>query len=436
MEGGNREENLMFAKGNPRSIPCLFWALIIGIMIFMLINCGGGGGGGGSSDPGTPNIKADKTSLSFGNVVLDNSSDQTVSIQNTGTTNLVIGKIAQSNSLSAPFSILTDNCSGIQMAPSRTCTLQIRFSPTLQGPFQDAFDIPSNDPLKASMTVNVSGYGRGLNVVINKVYTDTCPRIGVLVTLSDKNANPLGGLTKDSFSLSENGVAKTIDNVALVDSPVSASLVLDYSSSISNNNVIPYLETAAKGFVDQLNPGNHDEAEVFKYARDIQRMLPAPYFTTDQAALKAAIEAPFTGNNMGTRLYDAVWAAADDLAARTYLRAIIVFSDGKDDYSTKSLTEVITHCRELGVNVFTIGLGNADAAVMQQLASQTGGQYFFAPTSSQLNEIYLKIAAIITGQYLIEYTSSSSGAGTVNLALEVFLNDLEGMASTAFSGCP
>ncbi len=407
---------------------------LVSLTILSFIGCGGGGGG--SSDPppsGPANIEVNKTSLSFGDTVLDQPSNQTISIQNTGLSNLTIGQIAQSNPLAAPFSIFADNCSGTQVAPSRKCTLQVRFSPTLQGAFQDAFDIPSNDPVKASMTVSVSGYGRGLNVVINKVYTDSCPKVSLLITMTDKNANPLAGLTKDSFSLFENGVAKAIESVAQVKSAVSASLVLDYSSSMVNNNLLPDLEAAAKGFIDQLNPGNHDEAEIVKYAANIYRMQD---FTTDQAALKAAIDTPYPGNNLGTRMYDAVWLATDDLAARTNLRAIVVFSDGKDDMSTRSLPEVMAHCKEKGVNVFTIGLGNADAENMQQLANQTGGQYFYAPNSSQLIEIYLKIAAIITGQYLIEYNSSSSGAGIVNLALEAVLNDLQGMASIQFSGCP
>jgi hypothetical protein len=131
-----------------------------------------------------------------------------------------------------------------------------------------------------------------------------------------------------------------------------------------------------------------------------------------------------------------VWLATDDLAARSNLRVLIVVSDGKNDYLGKSLEEVIAHCKETGVHVFTIALGNVYAEPMQQLANQTGGEYFFAPTSAQLEEIYLQIADIITGQYLIEYDSSSSGAGTVNLSLEAVFNNLQGRAVTQFTGCP
>jgi Ca-activated chloride channel family protein len=435
MESKNQEEERMFSKLTVRSTGSLFMSMIIGIMIFTLVNCGGGGGGG-SSSPATPNIEMDNSSVSFGDVVQDKFSNQTITIKNTGSANLAIGQIAKSNPLSAPFSISADNCSGAQVPPSKTCTLQVRFSPTVQGPFQDAFDIPSNDPLETSVTVSVSGYGRGLNVVIDRVYTDNCPTVGLLVTVTDKDGNPLAGLANDSFSLLENGAPKAVGSVAAVKSPVSVSLAMDYSTTMVNTNSIPGMETAAKGFIDLLKPANHDEAEVIKFAgyKSIYRMIG---FTSDQAALKAAIEATFPGDITGTAFYEAVWLATDDLAARSNLRALVVVSDGKNDYlGGRSLDEVIALCKEKGVHVFTIGLGNVNAEAMQLLASQTGGEYFFAPTTDQLEEIYLQIAAIITGQYLIEYDSSSSGAGAVNLSLEAVSNNFQGRAVTQFTGCP
>ena len=419
-----------------RIMPCQLYLTILSLTILsFIVGCGDGGGGNSSSpaSSGSSNIEVDKTSLTFGDTVLDHSSDQTISIQNTGSSNLIIGQIALSNQISAPFSISANNCSGTQIAPSQTCTLIVRFSPTLQGPFQDTFDIPSNDPVKNPVTVSVSGYGRGLNVAINRINTDSCPNVSLLVTITDRNSDAVGGLTKDSFSLFENGVAKTIGSVSPANLAVSASLVLDYSGSMHVSNSIPDLEAAAKGFIDQLNVAIGDEAEIIKYDQDIFRMQD---FTTDHTVLKAAIEAPFPGKNLGTRLYDTVSFAADDLSARSNVRAIIAMSDGVDDLSSISLTDVIAHCNDKGVNVYTIGLGDVTPEPMQQLASQTGGQYFFAPTSSQLRDIYLKISAILAGQYLIEFDSSSSGAGRIDLKVEAVVNGLQGEASTQFTGCP
>lgn len=95
--------------------------------------------------------------IPFGSITT--SSTRTVTIINTGNADLVMGTLAQSDGLSAPFSLLNDQCSGKTVSPSRTCTLNIRFSPTDFSTSNDHFDIPSNDPDENPLIVNVSGTG-------------------------------------------------------------------------------------------------------------------------------------------------------------------------------------------------------------------------------------------------------------------------------------
>ena len=95
----------------------------------------------------------------FGTVTVGLLSDETVTITNDGTVDLVIGAIASVDTLAAPFSKLTDNCSNQTIAPSGNCTLTVRFSPTAAVASTDSFDIPSNDPDENPVTVSVSGTG-------------------------------------------------------------------------------------------------------------------------------------------------------------------------------------------------------------------------------------------------------------------------------------
>jgi hypothetical protein len=80
---------------------------------------------GNGTPPPTPDISvtdsngtADDLQMPFGNVTEGVLSDQTVTVTNSGNANLMIGNIAQSDPLSAPFSILSDYCSGKTIAPS------------------------------------------------------------------------------------------------------------------------------------------------------------------------------------------------------------------------------------------------------------------------------------------------------------------------------
>jgi hypothetical protein len=83
-----------------------------------------------------------------------------------------------------------------------------------------------------------------------------------------------------------------------------------------------------------------------------------------------------------------------------------------------------------------LGVNDTEKAILLQLANETGGQYYFAPTANDLNTIYLQIAEILVGQYTLEYTSQSSGGGSITLDVEVNFNGMTGKATKSFTGCP
>jgi VWFA-related protein len=413
---------------------------ILSLMILPLIGCGGGGGDGWGSvqvqnpppaaQP-TADIHVSNPQIEFGDVVVDHSSDQTVSVQNTGTGTLTLGDITKSGATSAPFSLPYDNCSLQAVAPGGTCTFQIRFSPSGEGVSNAVFSIPSNDPDENPLLLNASGYGRSLYVSLNELKTNSCPKIGVLLNITYKNA-PVAGLGITHLTLLENGAQKTIDTFDKLKEPISVALVMDYSDSMSSSD-LSYMENSAKSFIDKLNPATAipDEAAIIKFSTSYEMIVP-PGWTTDKDALKTAIDSPFSRGN--TALYNALSLAIQETANRGNRRAIIVITDGDNNVPGKTLDEVIAEAKNSGIRIFTIGLGNAVPAVLSQIASETGGQYYSAPTSTDLDTIYLQIAETLVGQYLLEYMSS--GASSITLDLRVDFPGLTGRATKAFSGCP
>ena len=397
--------------------------------------CSGGGGGSDSdSTSSTPDIATRESSMEFGNAVIDNFADRTLTITNTGQGLLAIGQIAQANPLAPPFEIITDNCSGRTGRHNDSCTLKIRFSPSSQAAYSDSFDIPSNDPDEKSITVNVFGDGKALNVAINQVITEDCPdQIRLIATVTDKDGDAVTGLTIDEFTLFENDIEQTITDVRQVLPPLSIVLALDSSYSVSfGDGWVAQIQTAAKGFVDQMD--DSDEASIIKFGEDIEVETD---FTTDKDDLKAAIDKPYNITKIDTLLYDAVWLAVNNVAAQMNERkAVLIISDGRDwGPSEKTLTEVIDRALEKGIPVFTIGMGEVNSEVLQQLADETGGQYYFAPQASDLEAIYLQIANTLSNQYVIEYDSSSSGSGIIILDLEVDHNGDQGEDSKESQGC-
>lgn len=95
----------------------------------------------------------------FGNVTEATIRDRTITITNVGGADLVLGTIAVTNPLAAPFSLVTDNCSAQTLAPATNCTFIARYAPPGTGAASDSLDIPSNDSDEASVTVSVTGTG-------------------------------------------------------------------------------------------------------------------------------------------------------------------------------------------------------------------------------------------------------------------------------------
>jgi len=422
-------------KQSVRCLKSLMLLITFGLVLIGLLGCSGGddgGGGGGEAD-----IDVSEIQLLFGGVALNHFSEREISIQNKGSSNLDIGQVAQTNPLSAPFSIVNDQCSGQTVAAWQTCTFRVRFLPTSQDSFDDDFDIPSNDPDEDALIVAVQGEGRALNVSINHILNENCPDITLYVSVVDENDDPQTGLTMNDFDLYEDNVLQTITNfLDTVTSPLSVVLLLDYSPSMETAE--EDIEEGAKSFIDVLDTANNDEAAIFKFDED-------PYvvmgFSTNKDDLKAAIDDDFPGGErVGTSLYEVIWLSVqkivDDANALHDRRAVVVIGDGSDTSSNETLNEVIDHAVENGVHVFTIGLGDVNFEVMERLADETGGQFFLATDSNDLQDIYLQISEILSNQYVIEYNSSSIGGSEIVLDVEVDFNSLEGEDTKEVQGCP
>ncbi|MEC4686265.1 MAG: choice-of-anchor D domain-containing protein [Nitrospirota bacterium] len=102
-----------------------------------------------------PDITVSTTSVDFDSVTVGDSDSQVVTVTNDGTADLTIASVS---SLSDPFSITDDGCTGT-LAPSESCAITVSFAPSAVGTFTDSLVITSDDPDEASVTVSVSGEG-------------------------------------------------------------------------------------------------------------------------------------------------------------------------------------------------------------------------------------------------------------------------------------
>lgn len=131
----------------------------------------------GGSTPGAPNstanaarieslrprpaISVSPTNHNFGTVLVkSDSTPLTVTVQNTGCLDLVVGQVALGGTHPDQFRLKNDQVSNSTIPPDRSATLQVVFHPTSVGAKSAVLTIPSNDPGYPTVTVTISGIGK------------------------------------------------------------------------------------------------------------------------------------------------------------------------------------------------------------------------------------------------------------------------------------
>ena len=271
-----------------------------------------------------------------------------------------------------------------------------------------------------------------VNVTINQVVLDNCPTVKSDVTVTKEvDGTPIIGLTSASFTVTEDGTARTPVTVNTIDMPLSIAMVLDYSGSMQGAPRLN-LEAAAKLFIDEL--GASDELELIKFSLYVEVMQD---FTTDKSLLATALSKSLSQNTINTTsLYNAIYKALSDTMTRSGRKAVVAMTDGQNDNYEHTLANVKDYAISLGIPVYTVGLGNAvDAAVLNDLATTTGGHYYNAPTAADLAGIYTTIAKLFRNQYQVSYPSNlTDGAQHI---LQVTANTAQGSgrARQPFTAC-
>ncbi len=90
-----------------------------------------------------PEIEVNPASKDFGSVDMEKEYIFTVTVDNTGTGDLLISEVTLSDTFN--FSIIEDTCTGNPVNPSGSCTLRIKFFPLIEGTVEAYLYIKSND---------------------------------------------------------------------------------------------------------------------------------------------------------------------------------------------------------------------------------------------------------------------------------------------------
>ncbi len=244
--------------------------------------------------------------------------------------------------------------------------------------------------------------------------------VELLATVRDKTGRFVKDLTKDDFSLQEDGRPQTILHFSQESNqPLKIGLLVDTSRS-----QIPVLEPERKAsftFLDQVLRAD-DSAFVVHF--DIQVGL-LQGFTSSREALAKALDALEIPRRGSTHLFDAVRQASEELMRRQNGRkAFILLSDGGDVHSKTSIGTAIEYAQRADTLIYSIVFGASPLraihpgviammgiyrehgrSIMRRLAQETGGRCFEVSKNESISQIYREIEDELRNQYTIAYTS-------------------------------
>jgi Ca-activated chloride channel homolog len=233
--------------------------------------------------------------------------------------------------------------------------------------------------------------------------------VNVGVTITDKRGKLISDLTRDDFSVVEDGRPQAITYFAGAEAPapeMHLGLLLDVSGSMESD--IAFTRTAAVKFLNTLT----EALDITLVDFDTEVRV-ARYEQRDFARLIERIRAKKTSGD--TALYDAIGVYLDGAAGQEGRKVMLLYTDGGDTRSAMRFGELLDLVKASDVTIYAIGVFDVNAGrvraeeqmVLRQITEATGGKVFFPPSVKELDKVYEQVVAEIRAQYTLGYVSSN-----------------------------
>ena len=335
-----------------------------------------------------------------------------------------------------------------QMKRNKSCLYTVVFSVVSLGLAQDVPSTQTSHP-----AADASESATKISVRVNVV--------NVLATVRDKHGKIVNSLTKDDFTLSEDGRPQSIHYFSReTDLPLTLGLLVD--TSLSQRRVLDQERSASHSFLDQMVREDRDKAFIIHFDREVELLQD---LTSSHQKLEEALGSLSTpeypqpegnggagnwpggghggghhgGHHVGgTMLYDAVFLASDELMRKQEGRkALVLLTDGVDTGSKENLDAAVESAQRANTVVYSIlfkddesygrrsgfgrpGIGFPGGGrpsgqrypeqrpdgkkVLERISRETGGRLFEVSSKKPIDQIYSEITEELRNQYNLGYT--------------------------------
>ena len=319
------------------------------------------------------------------------------------TTGLSPGCVPDENRMTHHFSIssctrvatllIVAACGLISTAWAQGSVEDVHVTPRVEQP-QTKNDQPTEDP---ALKTHASPIKVDVNLVL------------VPVSIVDPMNRQVTGLDKQNFVVFEGKEKQEIRHFSSEDAPVSLGAIFDVSGSMADK--IERAREAVLEFFKTANP--QDEFFMIAFADKPEQVTD---FTQSVEDIEGRLV--YAAPKGRTALLDAIYLGVSKMREAKYpKKALLIISDGGDNHSRYTESEIKSLVKESDVQIYAIGIYDhyfptdeerLGPQLLSDITEITGGRAFSIDNPNDLPDIASKIGVELRNQYVLGYRPANS----------------------------
>jgi Ca-activated chloride channel homolog len=258
---------------------------------------------------------------------------------------------------------------------------------------------------RAKPSAPASSPSRSASIRVNTTVVE------IPVTVTDPLNRFVTGLEKEHFRVFEDKIEQTVSYFSSEDRPIAIGLVFDTSGSMGSK-----LQKSRQAVAQLMKTANPEDEFFLVQFNDRPEL--SLTFTRDVEEVQNRLT--FVQSKGRTALLDAIYLALNEMKkAHNPRKALVVISDGGDNSSRYTESEIKNLVREADVQIYAMGIFEPAAArgrtaeemggpgLLTEVAEQTGGRHFPVENINELPDIAAKIGIELHNQYMLGYAPSN-----------------------------
>jgi Ca-activated chloride channel family protein len=244
--------------------------------------------------------------------------------------------------------------------------------------------------------------------------------VDVFVNVTDRNGAIVGGLSREDFTVTEDGRPQQIAVFERQSElPLNMTLAIDTSGSVRKD--LTEEADAARRFAHAiLRP--QDQMSLLQFATFVTELTP---FTNKIALIDRGLNRLHADH--ATALYDAILLGSEGLGPKDGRKVLVLVSDGGDTANSTTYKQALESALRHEVMIYSIidvpieasagrDLGGEHALIT--LAEQTGGKSFYV-SEGGLDKAFAQVSDDLRTQYLIGYYPHNQEPGLIFHRIDV-----------------